>query len=502
VVLEVIYLIVGNICIRAGILEDIINFKPEEDFVSWESGSTTLPGFVSFKGFSYRGQTLGSQTYVHLARVDARISLAKLLFRKLHIRAVHGRDLDYRYRDRIDFPCWSKESGVPFPGIPADVEFYPEIPGLENPPDPRPEDLYSQEPEERPWTIRISGARIRGPVRVAYNGTRLEGEGSVSGGLTMVLKESSAVNRGKMRLVPATLRLGPTILTDDLDLDVDIRVRPFPSVCAEMSEIIGGTSGRLMVSGENSEGFPVDVTAFSPLLPGQGMLSIESGVAELGARLELAEGSVVSASIDLVADDVVLKRQETPLHGDLEAHVRVGEGNLTTRRFDVSGTTLRLDDITKMGSTEKQQTKLEPWFCSLELEEGVATFGTPMSLDSRVRLTMHDTRPVLVLLRNFTDQLKWLNLTRNAKGIDGTMDLDFGEDFVAVDNLMLTGEDVEILGWVRTRNQIKNGRIYARHGARAAGLSFDADTRKVVTIRPRNWFENQPRPPLNNGEEG
>jgi hypothetical protein len=155
-----------------------------------------------------------------------------------------------------------------------------------------------------------------------------------------------------------------------------------------------------------------------------------------------------------------------------------------------------------MGSTEKQQTKLEPWFCSLELEEGVATFGTPMSLDSRVRLTMHDTRPVLVLLRNFTDQLKWLNLTRNAKGIDGTMDLDFGEDFVAVDNLMLTGEDVEILGWVRTRNQVKNGRIYARHGARAAGLSFDADTRKVVTIRPRNWFENQPRPPLNNGEEG
>jgi hypothetical protein len=82
------------------------------------------------------------------------------------------------------------------------------------------------------------------------------------------------------------------------------------------------------------------------------------------------------------------------------------------------------------------------------------------------------------------------------------MDLDFGEGFVTVDNLILTGEDVEILGWVHTRNQIKNGRIYARHGARAVGLSFDGDKRKVVTIRPRKWFENQRRPPLNDGEEG
>jgi hypothetical protein len=268
-----------------------------------------------------------------------------------------------------------------------------------------------------------------------------------------------------------------------------------------MSEIIGGTSGRLAVSGKDAEGFPVDLKAFSPLLPGQGMLTIESGAGELGARLDLADGNVVSGSIDLVADDVVMMRQETPLHGDLEAHIKVGEGNLTTRRFDVTGTTFKLDDITKMGSTDKQQTKLEPWFCSLEFEEGVATFGTPMSLDSQVRLTMHDTRPVLVLLRNFTNQLKWLNLTRNAKGIDGTMDLNFGKGFVTVDNLVLSGEDVEVLGWVHTRNQVKNGRIYARHGARAAGLSFDGDKRKVVTIRPRKWFDRQVTPPANNRED-
>jgi len=115
-------------------------------------------------------------------------------------------------------------------------------------------------------------------------------------------------------------------------------------------------------------------------------------------------------------------------------------------------------------------------------------------MDSRVRLTMHDTRPVLFLLRKFTSQLKWLSLTRNVKGIDGTMDLDFGEGFVTVDDLSLTGEDVEILGWLHIRNRQKNGRIFARHGSNAAGVAFDGDKSKVVTIRPRKWYDRQQLP--------
>lgn len=491
-VLEVVYLIVGNLCIRMGVLEGFINSKPQEDFVSWESGLTVLPGSGTFKGFTYRGQTRGSQTYVHLAEVRARVSLIGFLFKTVDIRGLVARDIDYRYRERIDYPCWTEESGVPFPGTPVNIEHYPEIPGLENPPDPKPEDIYSEEKELNPWTIKISGARVKGTVRVAYNEVRIKGEGSVKGGVTVVLKESSAIERGKVRLVPATVTWGGKMLTDELKLEADISVEPFPSNCAEMSEIIGGTSGSLDFAGHNSNGFAVNVDAFEPLLPGQGVLTLESGTGELGGRLDVTEGGGVSGRIDLVADDVVMKRREVPVHGDLEIHATVKEGNLTTGRFDVAGTAFRLDDITKSGSSDKQQRKLEPWYCDLEFEEGVLTFGTPMALESQVRLTMHDTRPVLILLRKFTDEMKWLELTRNVKGLDGTMELDFGEGFVAVDDLSLTGEDVEILGWIHIRDQKKYGRIFARHGARSAGIAFDGGQGKAVSIRSRKWFDEQP----------
>jgi len=493
-VLEVVYLIAGNLCIRMGLIETAFNSMPEADFVSWESGVTYLPGYFSFKGLTYRGQTRGSQTYFHLSKLDARVSLRRLLSKRLHIRDLEVKDVDYRYRDRIDFPCWTEESGKPFPGTPPNLEYFPEIPGLENPPDPKPEDIYPEEDGSRPWKIDISGARINGTVRVAYNEIRLEGQGSVEGGLTATLKETSAITRTNVRVVPATLLWGPRVVTENLDLEADVAVAPFPSECAETSEIIGGLTGRVKVSGHDADGFTVNVGAFKSYLPGQGVLSIESGTGELGGSLEVNEGKLLTGGLDLTADDVVLKRQDIPLHGDLEVHAIFNEGDLTTNRFDLSGTTFRLDDIAQSGTSEKHQAKLEPWFGILEFEEGNVSFGKPMALESHVRLRMHDTRPVLALLRQFTDQLEWLPLTRNAKGIDGSFDLEFGEGFLTFDNLDLTGENVEILGWLHIRNQMKNGRLFAKHGARSAGVAFNDGEGNVILTKPRKWFEKQQNP--------
>ncbi len=334
--LEVVYLIAGNLCIHMGVLENVINYEPEMDFVSWESGFTVFPGYGTFKGFSYRGQTRGSQTYVHLAKVNARVSVIGLLFKTVDIRGMDARDMDYRYRERIDYPCWTEESGEPFPGTPTNIEYYPEIPGLENPPVPKPEDIYPQEKKARPWTVKISGAHVEGIVQVAYNEIRITGEGSAKGGLTAILKESSAIDRGKVRLVPATVMWGAKMLTDDLDLEIDVKVEPFPTGCSEMSEIFAGTSGNLTIAGSKPNGFAMNVDVLTPLVPAQGMFSIESGTGELGGRFEKREGSGASGRLDL---------------------------------------------------------------------------------------------------------------TRNVKGLDGTMDLGFGKGYVAIDDLSLTGDGVEILGW-------------------------------------------------------
>ena len=490
-VLEVVYLIAGNLCLRLEVLENFINDKPEEVFVSWESGVTLFPGHAELRGFEYRGQTTAGQTYIHLAEAGGRVGLIGLLSKTVDLRGVDAVDVDFRYRERVDYPCWREDSGQPFPDTPANIEFFPEIPGFENPPNPKPEEIYSQERESPSVDRQTLRGSDRGGRPVCPQRHPDQREGSAKGGMTIVLGESNAIDRGIVRLVPAEVTWASRVLTEDLDLSVDVRVKPFPAVCSELPEIMAGTSGNLTIAGSNSDGFAMNVEALTPLVPGQGVLSIESGTGELGGRLEKKENMSASGWLDLVADDVILKRREIPLHGDLEMHVVLTEGNLATGTFDVSGSTFGLDNIAQSGTSQIEQEKLDPWYGHLEFEEGIVTFGTPMTLDSHVRLQMEDTRPVLILLRKFTNQMKWLNRTRNIKGLDGTMDLDFGKGYLTVDGLSITGEGVEILGWVHIRNQIKNGRLFAKHGARSAGVAFDDGVGKVVMINSRRWFEKQ-----------
>jgi len=108
---------------------------------------------------------------------------------------------------------------------------------------------------------------------------------------------------------------------------------------------------------------------------------------------------------------------------------------------------------------------------------------------------MHDTRPVTAMLRDLTGKLKWLSLMPNVKDVEGTMELGFDRSTMAVEDLVLTGKGLEVLGWVHILDKKPTGRIFARRGALSAGIALDDGKRKVVVAKPRTWFEGQRHPP-------
>jgi hypothetical protein len=233
-----------------------------------------------------------------------------------------------------------------------------------------------------------------------------------------------------------------------------------------------------------------DISAFNGLMPGESMLSIQSGTGEVEARLEVTERIAVG-TLDLVAEEIVLKTQDMPLHGDLEIHANLAEGNLPARTFDLSGTTILLDEIVGEELSAKKQKKLDAWYCHVELQKGRVTLGKPLAADGQVRLKMYDTRPIVAMLKKIADPPKWLSLMPNVKDIDGTMGVDFGKERMVVDDLVLTGKKLEVLGWLHILNKKTNGRLYLKHGILAAGIALDESKAKIHLSKPRKWFEEQ-----------
>ena len=282
-VLEVAYVIAANVFLRTGLLLELINKKPEKMNISWDSVTTYLPGVATVSNFELRSQTKKDQIYLRVAEADARISLVKLAFKTIHIRGVDAKDVDFRYRERLDRPPKAGQE-VEAPTEPVDTEFWPEIPGYSNPPDPKPEDLYPLKKKKHPWTIKITGADVEGPVKVALGDARIEGEGSVGGGVSVKPRETITIHRGRLKLKPATVKFGSEVITRDLAIDADLRFQAFPAKGAKIEDVLGGISGDLAVVGELGERARVryDIT------PGISAY----GAGTIDAKFELDEGEL------------------------------------------------------------------------------------------------------------------------------------------------------------------------------------------------------------------
>ena len=136
-VFEASYVVAANYMLRSGRLLELINKKPEKTHISWDTAVTYLPGFATVEGFTLRSQTKKDQMYLRVVEADARISLIKLAFKTIHIRGVDARDVDFRYRERLDRPPKAGQEET-HPGPPPLLGYFPEIPGYSNPPDPKP----------------------------------------------------------------------------------------------------------------------------------------------------------------------------------------------------------------------------------------------------------------------------------------------------------------------------------------------------------------------------
>lgn len=614
---EVFYVIAGNIFIRTDLLLNLINKKPEKTSVSWTSAMTYLPGFAKVEGFTLTSQTLRNQVYVHVDKADARISLVKLLFKTIHIRGVDAAGVDVRYRPRLDRPPKVGHEDEPVKEL-HNVEFWPEIPGLTNPPDPKPEDLYPKKKKKRPWTIKITGADVAGPISVALKELRVEGEGSVGGGVTVIPRKTVTIHRGKLGLSSATVVFGAETLAEGLVIDADLKIDAFPAKGAKAPDVLAGVTGEFSVSGTFSEkaavaheitpgistlgsgrikahfvlkrgllrkgseyslesdafrvrvmdleatgsasvsggtvkekgshvtrarvelgdfelvnpdnekvgvtgsgieldaewdGFSLasrvpashaeivlpraqiqDVSIFNALLPSTTLLAFQSGTGEVEAKLDI-EDSVAAGNLDLVADDIVLETRGTALYGDFEVHANLAQGDLVSRKFDLSGTTLHLDDIIDRDQNGEEVEKREAWFCKVDLVHGEVTVGKPLSADGRVEVKMFDTRPVVALMKELDTGPKWMSLLPVIKDVGGEADVVVGKGHLAFSDLDFSGKGFQALGWVQIRDKKADGRLYVKYKALGAGISLDQGKAKVHISKPKKWFDAQPTGP-------
>jgi len=186
-----------------------------------------------------------------------------------------------------------------------------------------------------------------------------------------------------------------------------------------------------------------------------------------------------------------LEARGVPMRADLGIHTTLTRGDLQARRFEIAEATITVDNAMNEALEKKEQEKRGPWWCSLKLTQGTLTFGRPMTASGTMAVKMHDIRPVVAVINEFSKPPKWMSLLPDVKNIDGSMVIDADGTTTLVKDADITGESLQMLGSLRLAEKKANGRIYVKYKGVAAGIGLNEGKSSIHLTKPRQWFDEQ-----------
>jgi hypothetical protein len=141
----------------------------------------------------------------------------------------------------------------------------------------------------------------------------------------------------------------------------------------------------------------------------------------------------------------------------------------------------------------------DEWWMRLNVVDGTIVVGHPARVDITVNFAMRDSRP---LLRFFfakpradgegTKLPGWVGMIPNIRDIEGDASLNIGPHGTIIDDVLITGEKMDMMARIKAQEKSVNGQLYLRYGILHIGVNLVEGKTRLKLTKPKAWFIEQP----------
>lgn len=238
-----------------------------------------------------------------------------------------------------------------------------------------------------------------------------------------------------------------------------------------------------------------DLAIYNAYIPDKAPLTLGSGAGTIEGKLHLSAAEE-SARGDLLfrASGARVVVGEMPLTGNLRIETHLSDDNLAERRFGISGSRARFDEVIQR-KADGELLDRPPWWGEVEVKKGWMSWREPLTLDAHLSARLRDSGPVV---RFFTADRPLLRLAGRlikAEDISGEADVDVDPGRVRVENLRVTGDDIELRANLLFANGDQRGRLYTRYKNLDAALELlPGKETDLHLTHSKAWFEGRKDP--------
>lgn len=229
-----------------------------------------------------------------------------------------------------------------------------------------------------------------------------------------------------------------------------------------------------------------DMSSFNYYIPGGAPLAFTSGTAELEADISLGQEDA-DGFLRLRAMDMQAQVDDQSIRADFSADILVADGTLSELNLDVSGSELRLDNVTVTG--EQESFDQDSWAATLTLMQAEAILINPFRLKTKSNLQMTDSRPIVALLGNQKDSPGWVKRMLTIEDVISDVTLDFENPRLIIPDASMLSNNIELHAKGVIDKDLRNGVMYARYKKVDIVVKFSDGKRNIDLFRARQKFD-------------
>lgn len=228
-----------------------------------------------------------------------------------------------------------------------------------------------------------------------------------------------------------------------------------------------------------------DMSVYNTYLPKGSPVRLLGGSANISAKLVMeqdnAKGFVKLKTSRLSAD-----LDGNRLSGLLNGSVVIRSGSAAEKRFDISGSSLSVDDVRVAGASNIPN----GWGARIDLGSSRIVWKQPMTLSVDGSLRMTDASPILAVFESNRKQNRWLDNMLNLKNIRADAQIRVTPNQTLIPYAFATSDTIDLGAKGLIRENKRQGVFYARYGALAGVLFFNNNQKRFDLIGATAKFKS------------
>jgi hypothetical protein len=229
-----------------------------------------------------------------------------------------------------------------------------------------------------------------------------------------------------------------------------------------------------------------DMSVYNLYLPENSPLRLLGGQADLAADIRL-EPQAARGNVTLKTSKLRSRLDEQELSADVTVHINVAGGIPKNMDFDISGSTLVLDNVKVMGNTKTLQES--DWNARVSFTRANTVWKKPVHLQAEADIEMKDSTPIVAMLSNQRNKYGWIEKLLTVGSITGEASMEMQQNRIVFPYAFAGSDEIDVGAKGIITEQTRDGVIFARYRKLKGLLKIRDGERNFDVLMPQQKFD-------------